>query len=140
MNERRVCLYEWCWLCGSAYTNVHYINPLGCMFLVTTKKKWPTWKRMLLKLALIPIYPLILIFGIPIVFCLILWEEKITKRVKRRRGLLIAPIILLGLVLILVCAALLPLIIIFVFICYCTEREKFMRKHRERLREKNLLI
>lgn len=27
-----VCKYEWCWLCGSTYSDVHFspLNPLGC--------------------------------------------------------------------------------------------------------------
>jgi E3 ubiquitin-protein ligase RNF19A len=28
----RVCKYEWCWLCGSTYSDIHFspLNPLGC--------------------------------------------------------------------------------------------------------------
>lgn len=27
-----VCKYEWCWLCGSTYSDIHFspLNPLGC--------------------------------------------------------------------------------------------------------------
>ena len=27
-----VCRYEWCWLCGSTYSDIHFspLNPLGC--------------------------------------------------------------------------------------------------------------
>ena len=27
-----VCGYEWCWLCGSTYSDIHFspLNPLGC--------------------------------------------------------------------------------------------------------------
>lgn len=33
-----VCSYEWCWLCGSTYSSVHFspINPFGCAGMQNT--------------------------------------------------------------------------------------------------------
>lgn len=68
------CDYEWCWLCGSTYTEDHFdgFNPMGCGGMMFTDKKHHWALMYLLKLGtfllLLVLYPLILIFLLP---CLI---------------------------------------------------------------------
>ena len=69
-----MCSYEWCWLCGSMYTNNHYKTPLGCMDLqegTNRKKDLPRWKLYLRRIWLI----LFVVFGIPCILSKY-WQRK----------------------------------------------------------------
>ena len=51
-----ICRYEWCWLCGSAYSTAHFsaLNPFGCPGLQDRPRDdWGKCKILLLRLALL---------------------------------------------------------------------------------------
>ncbi len=131
-----MCWYQWCWLCGAGYTEFHFANPFGCMFLGDgrfTKKKCSGWKRYLLKFVLILALPLLLVFGIPLVLCLVFWDETQHGNCAARSVLLV-PIFLGGFILGALALALLPLTICIFLFFYFHDREKWEKLHRERLR------
>lgn len=72
-----VCRYEWCWLCGSTYSSIHFspLNPLGCAgmqdsrFTGSTKCKIYLIRFFILlgMIILIPIaLPLSMVFAGPV--------------------------------------------------------------------------
>jgi hypothetical protein len=66
-----VCHYEWCWLCGSAYSAIHFnsLNPFGCPGLQDQQRdEWGKRKILLLRFGLL----ILIIIGIPIILPLIL--------------------------------------------------------------------
>lgn len=74
----RVCKYEWCWLCGSTYSDIHFspLNPLGCAGMqnrnISTFSKCKIYVLRVLMiigfLALLPIFiSLCMIFCGPVV-------------------------------------------------------------------------
>lgn len=57
-----VCHYEWCWLCRSQYSPMHYspINPFGCPGLqgeAHTTERWPCYKLCALRFFLCILMP-----------------------------------------------------------------------------------
>lgn len=54
-----ICRYEWCWLCGSAYSTAHFsaLNPFGCPGLQDRPRDdWGKCKILLLRLALLLLF------------------------------------------------------------------------------------
>lgn len=129
-----MCFYQWCWLCGSAYTIGHYTNPLGCMFLEkegNKKKRWPIWKLYLYRLVCLIIFPFWLVFGDN---CQMVWD-KVKNARPAKRGCYFVLILLMGLIFIIFFIALLPLIILIISISYCSDKATFMRKHKPRFKK-----
>ncbi len=63
-----ICKYEWCWLCGATYTNIHFapFNPFGCAGLqggAHQARNWSWWKRILYKIV---VFVLIVGVGLPL--------------------------------------------------------------------------
>ena len=86
-----VCYYQWCWLCGSTYSDYHFspLNPLGCAGLQDTHhNNWGKCKIIALRilifigfLVLVPIVLPICMVGcgpfLSITYC---WREKRVDR------------------------------------------------------------
>lgn len=81
-----VCYYEWCWLCGSTYSDYHFspLNPFGCAGLQDQHhNSWGKCKiyglRVLLLLLftiLVPILlPIAMVFCGPVILISYSWRE-----------------------------------------------------------------
>jgi hypothetical protein len=60
-----VCHFEWCWLCGSEYSNTHFspLNPFGCPGLQDRPRDdWSRCRIVLLRLGIL----FLIIVGVPI--------------------------------------------------------------------------
>ena len=68
-----ICEYEFCWVCGNAYSNYHFLpfNPMGCSSGYYTPRR-SLCTRLLLKLLYIVLFlimfPLMLVFLMPCYF------------------------------------------------------------------------
>ena len=61
-----VCHYEWCWLCGSAYSSAHFssLNPFGCPGLMDGQRgRWGKGRIVALRVGMF----LLILMGIPII-------------------------------------------------------------------------
>lgn len=70
----KVCKYQWCWLCGSPYSDIHFspLNPLGCANMQNRQiTSFSKCKMYLLRLLMIIGFLCLLPFVIPgvLAFC-----------------------------------------------------------------------
>lgn len=81
-----VCRYEWCWLCGSTYSYVHFspMNPLGCAGLQNGHhSRWGKCKIYLLRILIMisiivlsPIViPLVMVLCGPGILIALIWDK-----------------------------------------------------------------
>lgn len=60
-----ICLYQWCWLCGSDYSTIHFntLNPFGCPGLQNRlRDDWGGCKILLLRIGIL----LLLLIAAPV--------------------------------------------------------------------------
>ena len=60
-----ICHFEWCWLCGSEYSNAHFspLNPFGCPGLMDRPRDdWTKCKIMFLRVGIL----ILIIVGVPV--------------------------------------------------------------------------
>lgn len=146
-----VCNYEWCWLCGSAYTKFHFMNPFGCMGLQdggNTARNWGCFKRTIYRLgillAIIIAVPFVALLGFPIAFSIMVAESSYYRNSFRYNGccckllyfaMFVFPLgLLLNLLVLPVALFCLPFVLLTYLVIYCHERCKLMQRTREGLR------
>lgn len=87
-----VCHYEWCWLCGSTISDLHFspLNPFGCAGLQDQHHgSWGKCKIFFLRILIfigiliaIPIIlPITMVFCGPVILVNYFWRE---RRINRR--------------------------------------------------------
>ena len=147
----RVCNYEWCWLCGSAYTKFHFANPFGCMGLQDgsyTAKNWGCLKRTLYRLGIligiILALPLVALLAFPIFFSIMVSDSQYFQNTFGDSGccckalysvFFVFPLgLLLNLIVVPVALFCLPFALLAFLVMYCHERCKLWQRSREGLR------
>merc|ERR1712226_366704 len=91
-----VCKYQWCWLCGAEYTSIHF-NPLniaGCPMLQSGNRDSKTfnpcvlccYKLCYILLMVCIVSPLVLLFGAPVMFYVLLEDQfRYWRRLRREK-------------------------------------------------------
>ena len=146
-----ICRYQWCWLCGATYTDIHFspLNPLGCPGLQGgnhRKQNWSQWKRIgwriLVFLGLIIALPFIILFGFPVAF--VFWCYDQCYSVRRMNVCPKIPVtiflFIIGMVLNPIAVALaligLPFAIMYFIGNYICQRLKMRREYKRNIRIK----
>ncbi|EGR28008.1 ibr domain protein [Ichthyophthirius multifiliis] len=150
-----VCEYQWCWLCGDTYTQMHTmaLNPFGCPMLQNgrfTVHNTQMWKiyciRFWIFVLIIFLFPFALLFSGP-AFLLGAYIELLRKYrnstylncqcyIKYILFFLGIIIFLLGFILDVIFAVLLVPGIIYLFVLYIKERNRIISKANQRLQQR----
>ena len=67
----QVCKYEWCWLCKSSYSSIHFsaLNPFGCPGLQNgdhLSRNWGCFRRSMYRLGLLLLIIVLIPIALPI--------------------------------------------------------------------------
>ena len=66
----QICKYEWCWLCKSSYSTIHFspLNPFGCAGLQNGEhqsRNWGCFTRFLYRLGLLLLFLILIPIALP---------------------------------------------------------------------------